>query len=104
MAVIFRIEWPLFSGFGGCYFPDSVAAIFRIRWLLFSGFGGYYFPDSVATIFRNTQLGFKSFHSAEDTLKGIEAMHMLRKGQVELQNSPVSNVVEFINHLFGVSA
>ncbi|GMA66013.1 IS6 family transposase (plasmid) [Alicyclobacillus fastidiosus] len=52
----------------------------------------------------NPMLGFKSFQSAEDTLKGIEAMHMLRKGQVKLQHSPVSNVAEFINHLFGLSA
>jgi IS6 family transposase len=28
-------------------------------------------------------LGFKTFHTAEQTLKGIEAMHMIRKGQAE---------------------
>jgi IS6 family transposase len=28
-------------------------------------------------------LGFKTFHTAEQTLKGIEAMHMIRKGQSE---------------------
>jgi transposase-like protein len=28
-------------------------------------------------------LGFKSFLTAEKTLKGIEAMHMIRKGQAE---------------------
>ena len=27
-------------------------------------------------------LGFKSFHSAAATLAGIEAAHMIRKGQV----------------------
>jgi transposase, IS6 family len=52
----------------------------------------------------NPMLGFKSFQTADSTLKGIEAMHILRKGQVELQNSPVSTVAEFINHLFGLSA
>ena len=45
-------------------------------------------------------MGFKSFATADYTLKGIEAMHMLRKGQVELQNSPVSSVVKFISNLF----
>ncbi|MCI0184874.1 hypothetical protein MM817_03171 [Acidibacillus sp. S0AB] len=29
-------------------------------------------------------LGFKSFETAEKTFAGIEAMHMLRKKQVEL--------------------
>ncbi|GMA65805.1 hypothetical protein GCM10025859_63180 [Alicyclobacillus fastidiosus] len=49
-------------------------------------------------------LGFKSFQTADRTLKGIEAMHILRKGQVEIQLSPVSSIAQFINHLFGVSA
>ncbi len=52
----------------------------------------------------NPMLGFKSFQTADRTLMGIEAMHMLRKGQVKLQNLPVPSVVEFINHLFGLSA
>ena len=49
-------------------------------------------------------LGFKSFQTADSTLKGIEAIHMLRKGQVELQNSPVSSVVKLINNLFHLTA
>ena len=49
-------------------------------------------------------MGFKSFATADYTLKGIEAMHMLRKGQVELQNSPVSSVVKFISNLFHLTA
>ena len=48
---------------------------------------------------KNRMLGFKSFQAVDSTLKGIEAMHMLGKGQVELQNSPVSSVVKFINNL-----
>jgi transposase, IS6 family len=35
-------------------------------------------------------LGFKSFLTAEQTLKGIEAMHMIRKGQAENNSSVLS--------------
>jgi IS6 family transposase len=38
-------------------------------------------------------LGFKSCLTAEQTLNGIEAMHMIRKGQVE-NNSSVLSAVE----------
>lgn len=44
-------------------------------------------------------LGFKSFQTADCSLNGIEAVHMLRKGQVDPEQSPVSSA-EFINHLF----
>jgi IS6 family transposase len=47
-------------------------------------------------------LGFKSFLTAEQTLKGIEAMHMIRKGQVE--NSSVLSAVEWLNKIFGIVA
>ena len=33
-------------------------------------------------------LGFKSFFTGESTLKGIEGMHMIRKGQVEYIRLP----------------
>ncbi|GMA64876.1 hypothetical protein GCM10025859_53160 [Alicyclobacillus fastidiosus] len=49
-------------------------------------------------------LRFKSFQTADSTLKGIGAMHILRKGQVEIQHSPVSSIVAFMDHLFDLSA
>jgi IS6 family transposase len=48
-------------------------------------------------------LGFKSFPTAEQTLKGIEAMHVIRRGQAEY-NSTVLSTVELINILFGLAA
>jgi IS6 family transposase len=50
-------------------------------------------------------LGFKSFETAEHTIAGIEAMHMIRKGQVECNHhSSALSAVEFINKLFGLTA
>ncbi len=48
-------------------------------------------------------LGFKSFHTAEQTLKGIEAMHMISKGQAK-NNSSVLSAVEWLNKIFGIVA
>jgi hypothetical protein len=45
-------------------------------------------------------MGFKSFQTAEETLAGIEAFHMLRKKQVEI--TPASSDVEWINILIGM--
>ena len=50
----------------------------------------------------NSMMGFKSFQTAEETLAGIEAFHMLRKQQVEI--SPAISDVEWINKLFGLAA
>jgi IS6 family transposase len=50
----------------------------------------------------NSMLGFKSFKTAEETLAGIEAFHMLRKKQVEIL--PAFSDVEWINTLFGMVA
>ena len=47
-------------------------------------------------------LGFQSFHTATKTLKGIEIMHMIKKGQVDTLNLCVLNEVNFINQLFGI--
>ena len=48
-------------------------------------------------------LGFQSFRSANKTLKGIEAMNMIRKkGQVIDLNYSVLNEVKYINQLFGI--
>jgi transposase, IS6 family len=49
-------------------------------------------------------LGFQSFHTANKTLKGIEIMHMIKKGQVDTLNRCVRAEVNFINQLFGISA
>jgi IS6 family transposase len=46
-------------------------------------------------------IGFKSFKTAEETLVGIEAFHMIRKQQVEI--SPAISDVEWINKLFGLA-
>ena len=47
-------------------------------------------------------LGFQSFLSANKTLKGIEAMNMIKKRQVNNLNYSVLNEVKYINHLFGI--
>ncbi len=49
-------------------------------------------------------LGFQSIHTAIKTLKGIETMHMIKKGQVDTLNRCVSAEVNFIIQLFGISA
>jgi transposase, IS6 family len=48
-------------------------------------------------------LGFQSFHTAIKTLKGIEIMHMIKKGQFDTLNQSVSAEVNFINQLFGIA-
>jgi transposase-like protein len=47
-------------------------------------------------------LGFQSFRSANKALKGIEAMNMIKKGQVNCLNYSVFNEVKYINQLFGI--
>src|SRR5665811_755660 len=49
-------------------------------------------------------LGFQSFNTAIKTLKGIEIMHMIKKGQVDTLNRCVLAEVNFINKLFGIAA
>jgi len=50
----------------------------------------------------NLMLGFQSFRSANNTLKGIEAMNMVKKRQVNNLNYSVLNEVKYINQLFGI--
>ena len=50
----------------------------------------------------NPMLGFQSFQSANKTLKGIEAMNMIKKGQVKNLNYSVLNETKYINQLFGI--
>jgi transposase-like protein len=48
---------------------------------------------------------FKSFHTAERTLEGIEAIHMMRKGQVKrLSGSDAMGQAKFVASLFQIAA
>jgi transposase-like protein len=48
---------------------------------------------------------FKRFHTAERTLEGIEAMNMMRKGQVKrLTGSDTQGQVKFVASLFQIAA
>jgi transposase-like protein len=48
---------------------------------------------------------FKRFHTAERTLEGIEAMHMIRKGQVKrLAGSDAQGQAKFVLNLFQLAA
>ncbi len=47
-------------------------------------------------------VGFQSFRSANKTLKGIEAMNIIKKRQVNDPNYSVLNKVKYINQLFGI--
>ena len=50
-------------------------------------------------------MGFKSFNSARRTLSGIEAMNMMRKGQVQgVERGGVRSQVEFVSQIFGLTA
>jgi hypothetical protein len=50
-------------------------------------------------------MDFFSFESAERTLQGYEAMHMIGKGQIqEVTNGDILGQVTFIARLFGVAA
>jgi transposase, IS6 family len=48
---------------------------------------------------------FKSFHTAELTLEGIESINMIRKGQVKrLAGSDTRGQAKFVNSLFELAA
>ena len=48
---------------------------------------------------------FRSFHTAERTPEGIEAMHMTRKGQVKrLNGRDTVGQSKFVEGLFGMAA
>ena len=48
---------------------------------------------------------FRSFHTAERTLEGIEAMHVMRKGQVKrLDGRDTIRQAKFVASLSGVAA
>ncbi len=48
---------------------------------------------------------FRSFHTAERTLEGIEALHMMRKGQLKrISGEDVVGQAKFVESLFAVAA
>jgi transposase-like protein len=48
---------------------------------------------------------FKRFHTAERTIEGVEALHMMRKGQVKrLDGRDAVGQAKFVESLFGVAA
>ncbi|PEL16859.1 IS6 family transposase, partial [Bacillus pseudomycoides] len=51
-----------------------------------------------------SMLGFKSFKTATAILSGVEAMHMIKRGQIDLRNQSVQNQKEFIHQVFGLIA
>src|SRR6476620_3888267 len=51
-----------------------------------------------------SMLGFKSFDTATSILSGVEAMHMIKKEQIDLRDQSVQNQKEFIDQLFGLVA
>jgi transposase-like protein len=49
-------------------------------------------------------LGLKSLRTAKQILAGVEAMHMIRKEQIDLRDQFVQNQKEFIHRLLGLAA
>ncbi|MFE6139521.1 IS6 family transposase, partial [Bacillus sp. NPDC057893] len=49
-------------------------------------------------------LGLKSFRTATFILAGVEAMHMIKKEQIDLRHQSVQNQKQFIHQLFGLTA
>jgi transposase, IS6 family len=50
-------------------------------------------------------MGFHSFNTARRTLRGFEAMNMIRKGQVKgVEKGDVRGQISFIHQIFGVAA
>jgi hypothetical protein len=48
---------------------------------------------------------FRSFHTAERAIEGVESLHMMRKGQVKrLNGRDASGQAKFVEALFGVAA
>ncbi|SFQ92242.1 DDE domain-containing protein [Bacillus mycoides] len=51
-----------------------------------------------------SMLGFKSYKTSTSILSGVEAMHMVKKEQIDLRDQSVQNQNIFINQLFGLTA
>jgi transposase, IS6 family len=51
----------------------------------------------------NPGMGFGSFNSARRTIKGYEAMNMIRKGQIQdAEKGDLIGQISFINQIFGI--
>lgn len=49
--------------------------------------------------------GFGSFNTARRTLRGVEAMNMIRKAQVQgVEKGDITSQVEFVSRIFPVAA
>ena len=52
----------------------------------------------------NPGMGFGSFNTARRTLRGYEAMNMIRKGQIQgVEKGDILGQVEFVSQIFGVA-
>lgn len=52
-----------------------------------------------------SMLGLKTFRTAKSILlSGIEAMQIIKKGQLTLHDKSVQNQLKFIHQLFGMAA
>ncbi|MCM3654166.1 IS6 family transposase [Metabacillus litoralis] len=51
-----------------------------------------------------SMLGFKSYETATSILSGVEAMHMMKKGQLHQRVKSVQNEVKFIHKLFEIAS
>lgn len=51
-----------------------------------------------------SMLGFKSYQTAASILRGVEAMYMIKKEKIDIQNQFVQNQNRFIHQLFGLTA
>ncbi|MBJ8055549.1 IS6 family transposase [Bacillus cereus] len=51
-----------------------------------------------------SMLGFKSFKTAAFILSGVEAMHMMKKGQLHRQVKSIQNELKLIHKLFGIAS
>lgn len=53
----------------------------------------------------NSGMGFGSFNTARRTLRGFEAMNMIRKGQIQgVEKGNIKAQVEFVSQIFQVAA
>jgi transposase-like protein len=53
----------------------------------------------------NPGMGFGSFKTARRTLRGYEAMNMIRKGQIQgVAKGDIQAQAEFVSQIFGVTA
>ena len=49
-------------------------------------------------------LGYKSFHTGWKTIRGVEIMHMIYKGQVQgISKGEIIRQKEFVESLFGIA-